>query len=162
MSLELILLIILTFILVCTNGSSHLFHYSSCSFHHFDSNVFVYLVAAIPLYILAYDPSWLCSTNISLLGMYLHIVLHLVQLKTSFSAIAHWFTGRVSNRYHLRILHQLLSRHFLMLHHGYPPSLILSRSVCSLLIIFSYHRTRIPPFHSTSPCYRALFNILRL
>ena len=40
MSLKLTLLIILSFIVVYTNGSYHLLHYSSCSFHHFNSNVF--------------------------------------------------------------------------------------------------------------------------
>ena len=162
MSLELTLLIILTFILVCTNGSSNLFHYSNCSFHYLDTNSYVCLVAAIPLHVLDYDPSWLCSTNLFLLGTYLHIAFNPVQLETSFPTIAHWFTGRGSNRYHLRILHQLLSRHFLLLHHGYPQSSILSRSVCLLLIIFPYHKTRIPPFHSTNLYYRVSFNILCL
>ena len=162
MSLGLTLLIIHTFTLVCTNRSSYVFHYSSCLFHHFDSNVFVYLVATITLHVLAYDPSWIYSINLSLLGIYQHIVFHLVQLETIFPVIAHGFTGRVSNRYHLLILHQFLFRHFLTLHHGYPRSLILSRLVCLLLIISPYPRTRIPPFHFTSPYYRVSFNILRL
>ena len=159
MSLGLTLLIIITFILECTNGSFHLFYYSSYSFHHFDSNVFVCLVAAIPLHVLAYDPSWLCSINLFLLGMYLRITFLLVRLETSVPAIAHWFTDRVYNCYHLRILHQLLSRHFLTLHHGYPRYFILSHSVFSLLILFPYPRTRIPPFYSINPYCRVLFNI---
>ena len=162
MSLELTLLIILTSILVCTNRSSHLFYYSGCLLHHFNSNCFVCLIAAIPLFALACDPSWLYSIYLSLLGMYLRIVFHLVQLETSFPAIARWFIGRLSNRYHLRILNQRLSRYILTLHHGYSRSLILSCLVCSLLIIFPYHRTRIPPFHFTNPYYRVTFNILCL
>ena len=50
---------------------------------------FVYLVAAIPLHALVDDSSWLYSINLSLLGMYLHIVFHLVQLETSLPVIAH-------------------------------------------------------------------------
>ena len=92
--------------------------------------------------------------------MYMYITFHLVQLKTSFLAIAHSFKGQFSN--HLRILHQILSHHFLTLHHGYPQYLILSRSDCSLLIIFPYHRTRIPLFLSINPYYRDSFNTLCL
>ena len=94
--------------------------------------------------------------------MYLHRGFLLVQSEIRFPASAHCFTGRASNRYHLRILHQLFHRHFLVLHHGSPLSLILSRLVYSLLIICPYHRTRILPFHSTNPYYRVSFNILCL
>ena len=53
---ELILLTIPTFILVYTNGSCHIFYYSSSSFCRFDSTIFIFSVVLILLHVLAYNP----------------------------------------------------------------------------------------------------------
>ena len=106
----------------------------------------VSLAILIPLFT---NPSWLLLIYISTMELTVHLHLVLVVL---FAALSHVMLQLlIHSLCYLRILRRLLSRHSLILHHGYPSFLILYRSFYSLPTICIYHRTRILQYHSTNP-----------